>query len=217
MQEVIIVLQVLIFLGLGCIIFFRKYFLSYLEKKAENLATKEDISEITDKIESVKHDYAGQLESTKAELSNQINTYSYRYEKEYDVLTELTALLVDVKDACIRLRPLLDTQDTSKPEHEIKMERLEALFEARKSLYSIREKKRPFYPQEIYEAVLDIDRLVHKESFNYKYKSPLNDDKFQDYWDEAEKNQTAIVDKAERAMKVIRERVINWDSLSNGL
>ena len=30
----------------------------YFGKKGENLATKEDISEITNKIETVKHDYA---------------------------------------------------------------------------------------------------------------------------------------------------------------
>ena len=33
----------------------------YLSKKGENLATKEDISEITDKIESVKHEYATRI------------------------------------------------------------------------------------------------------------------------------------------------------------
>jgi hypothetical protein len=39
------------------------YFISYLKSKGKNLATKEDIETITDKIESVKSDYAQKLES----------------------------------------------------------------------------------------------------------------------------------------------------------
>ncbi|MCB4792797.1 MAG: hypothetical protein LHV68_13085 [Elusimicrobia bacterium] len=39
---------------IGCIYYFR----NYLKKKGENIATKEDIHEITDKIESVKQTYA---------------------------------------------------------------------------------------------------------------------------------------------------------------
>ena len=68
--------------------FFGKYF----GKKGENLATKQDISEITQKIENVRLEYAKQLESTKADLSSQLKTHGFRYEKEYEILNELTAL-----------------------------------------------------------------------------------------------------------------------------
>lgn len=41
-----------------------KYFLpGYLSEKGKNIATKEDISEITDKIESVKAQYSKEFES----------------------------------------------------------------------------------------------------------------------------------------------------------
>ena len=47
---------------------------SYLKKKAENVATKEDIEEITKKIEGIRSQYNEQLESHKAslQLSNQL-------------------------------------------------------------------------------------------------------------------------------------------------
>lgn len=47
---------------------------SYLKKKAENVATKEDIQEITKKIEDIRAYYSTQLESHKAslQLSNQL-------------------------------------------------------------------------------------------------------------------------------------------------
>lgn len=40
---------------------------SYLKEKGKNLATKEDIQEITKKIESIKYDYNKQLEEFKQE------------------------------------------------------------------------------------------------------------------------------------------------------
>ena len=47
---------------------------SYLKKKAENVATKQDIEEITKKIEDIRAQYTAQLESYKAslQLSNQL-------------------------------------------------------------------------------------------------------------------------------------------------
>jgi hypothetical protein len=47
----------------------RKYLPTYFQEKGKNLATKEDIGEITDKIEAVKTDYARQLELFKSEIS----------------------------------------------------------------------------------------------------------------------------------------------------
>ena len=46
----------------------KSYFPKYVSEKAKNLATKEDIAEITDKIEGVKSNYAHFLEKTKSEL-----------------------------------------------------------------------------------------------------------------------------------------------------
>ena len=56
------------------IVAFGAFFGSYLKKKAENVATKEDIQEITKKIEDIRAYYSTQLESHKAslQLSNQL-------------------------------------------------------------------------------------------------------------------------------------------------
>jgi hypothetical protein len=45
------------------------YFGSYLKKKGEDLATREDIAELTRKVEAVKIDYSRQIEDYKAELT----------------------------------------------------------------------------------------------------------------------------------------------------
>jgi hypothetical protein len=184
----------------------------YFGKKGENLATKEDISEITNKMETVKHDYARQLESTKAELSAQLNTHGFRYEKEYEVLSELTALLVEVRDASLSLRPVMDSRDSSKKDDEIKKERLQRLFEADRALYISREKKRPFYPPEIYEAVLAVEKSARSESINYQFKDRF-DGNVMSYWEEAEKHQKEIASLADVAMQHIRSRVTKWEAL----
>lgn len=148
-ETIIIILEILILLGLGSILLFRKLLFSYSTEKGINLATKEDIEEITEKIENVKLDYARQLEAARAELSSQINTHGFRYKKEYEVLNDLTGHLVDVRHAVLNLRPMLDFVDPKKSKNEIKQERLKIFYEARRELFFVREKKRPFFPDEI--------------------------------------------------------------------
>jgi len=53
--------------GGGIVFLFIKSFIpNYLSEKAKNLATKEDIADITDKVESVKTDYATILEEVRS-------------------------------------------------------------------------------------------------------------------------------------------------------
>lgn len=185
----------------------------YLGQKGKNLATKEDISEITNKIETVKHEYATQLESVKAGLSAQLSTHGYRYEKEYQVLSELTACLVEVRDTLLGLRPLLDYVDQKKSKEEVKQERLGRYYEAQRNLYQIREKKKPFYPDDIYQAVREVEKAGIRESIKYRYHSPDSyEGDWMKYWEEAEKNQDQIAEAAEQAVEKIRARVIKWDA-----
>ena len=216
-SNVIVILQFLILIGLGCIFLFRKFLFSYSSEKGKNLATKEDIADITQKIEDVKLIHAKQLESTRAELSSQINTHGFRYEKEYEVLSELSALLVDVRDASLSLRPALDFVDPNKTDEEIKKERLTRYYDALRALYVIREKKRPFYPDDIYQSIRTIEKESRSESIAYQYQDPNDGAKYMDYWDKAKENQDKITEFAEDSMSKIRERVTKWEALANGL
>ncbi len=164
----IITLQVLTLLGIGCIFLFKDYLFTYSKSKAKNLATKEDISEITNKIEEVKLDYAIKLEGTKADLSAQISNSSHRYEKEFEIMSEITEKLVTLRDKACLLRPALDYIDTSKTEDEIKRERLIEFHNAGRELYLAREYRRPFYPEDIYVAIKTVEDIAHLESVKYK-------------------------------------------------
>lgn len=70
---------------------------SYLKEKGKNLATKEDIEEITKKIESIKHDYNRQLEEFKQEQL-------IRYKAE--IVAELIAEWLDKPEDIKRLNKL---------------------------------------------------------------------------------------------------------------
>lgn len=216
-QEVIIVLQVLILVGGVCLLVFKDFLFSYGSEKGKNLATKEDIGEITNRIEAVKFEHARQLEDARAELSTQINTHGFRYEKEYEVLSELSSLLVDVRDACVSLRPVMDFIDPSKSEEERKRERLIRFYDSLRALYYVREKKRPFFPEDIYESIRMIENETRSESIEYEHRDPSHFERPIDYWEDARKNQAKITELAEDAMKKIRQRVNKWESLSDGL
>ena len=193
--------------------FLKSYFPGYFKKKGENLATKEDIADITHQIENVKHEYATQLENAKADLSALVTRHGFRYEKEYEVLGRLTELLVDLRDATVSLRPAVDYKDPSLPESEIKQERLARFYKAGQHVYQESQKKRPFFPSDIYESISAILKITHKESIEYRITDPYEREGFLAYWESAEKNQTAITQSVEDAMELIRNRVIKWDSV----
>ncbi|WP_146144902.1 hypothetical protein [Photobacterium sp. GB-27] len=211
MELVNITLQIIVLIAIGCLFLFRKLLFSYSNEKGKNIATKEDIGDITQKIEDVKIDYATQLEETKAALMSRISTHSYRFEKEYEVLSQLTECLVELRSATLQLRPIFDHVDLNESEDERKNKRLDRLYEARKALFQVRETKRPFFTEDIYQSILEIDKTAHHESIDYELRSP-NDLK-RDYWEDAEKNQTVMTQSVEQAMAKIRERVRSWDAL----
>jgi len=93
-MDVLLMLLQIITLGiLGYI--FKSYFPAYFHKKGENFATKEDIGDITQKIEQVKVQYSAQLEDIKLSLKSvydQRKSFSNRQQFEvlrfYDLATE---------------------------------------------------------------------------------------------------------------------------------
>lgn len=184
----------------------------YFKKKGENLATKEDIADITHQIETVKLEYEKQLESAKADLAVLVTRHGFRYEKEYDVLGRLTELLVELRDASVNLRPVVDFSDPELSRDQVKQQRLARLFEAGQAVYLESQNKRPFFPGEIFDSIEAILKMSHLEAVEYRIKDPLKMEGFLEYWETAAKNQNAITESVEVAMELIRNRVIKWDS-----
>lgn len=88
--------------------FLKSYLPGYFQKKGENLATKEDIKEITEKVEGIKAEYAKQLELYK----NEINLIEKR--------RELSAQVVDLINRYKELPSEYEKQDDEQDDEQFR-------------------------------------------------------------------------------------------------
>ncbi len=89
----------------GVYLFIKTFLPSYLSEKGKNLATKEDIESITDKIESVKTDYAKVLEGLRsnnqlklAEIEREKNIKKEVYLQAIEALTRTQNVVVNLSN-----------------------------------------------------------------------------------------------------------------------
>lgn len=98
MNTGILIINILLLIGeiiLGFILLFGKF---YLQKKGENIATKEDIAGITKEIESVKESYNKSLESHKIELQKEFEAHKYIS----NLCNSLDNLLLELISECLK-------------------------------------------------------------------------------------------------------------------
>ena len=93
-----IIIQVVVFtVGLILFFVFKNYYPKYFEAKGTNQATKEDIGEITEIVESIKTDLLKRTEELKAQLSlsnqHRLNIKSAEREAIFDYNKKLAAWL----------------------------------------------------------------------------------------------------------------------------
>ncbi len=192
-------------------LFFRSFFPSYFKEKGKNLATKEDIEGITNKIERIRSEYSSNLELVKAELNKQLHIHKISSEKEFEILSELWRALAQLKNATSSLRPEGDIIDERISEQERKKQRLNIFFENYYKFLEIVQYNKPFYPKEIYEDVNKIMRISMHEAIGYKNRSPDYDDKGYDpkYWDRAVENINQITVSVDKVCEKISNRFYN--------
>ena len=220
--------HVVIGLGLMLLAWIAKLYLpAYLKKKGENLATKEDIREITEKIEAVKSSftYANQkaenlatkedvreitdrIESVKADYGSRLQIQQIRYENEFKILLELAEKLVAVRDAAQGLRPEISYGDPNEPEE--KKRRATAYNDAAKQFYLFVEARQPFYPEDIYKTLKAFEDKTWKEFVQSKHQDPNSEQ----FWDDAVKNGGEIGTLASLALVLIRQRAQVWEKFN---
>ncbi|EIE1223058.1 hypothetical protein LCX91_004909 [Vibrio parahaemolyticus] len=100
METVKIILQITTLFGIGSIFLFRKFLFSYSSEKGKNLATKEDIEDITRKVESTKNEYIADIERLKVELLLVSRKHDILLDEKIRVFKKLQKRLVDFKKYC---------------------------------------------------------------------------------------------------------------------
>lgn len=95
------IIDVIILLGIiTIVIMLRSYLPSYAKEKGKNLATREDISEITRKVEEVRTQHSAQLEHLKVDLGLLSKKNDILLAEKVRVFKELQKRLVMFKRYC---------------------------------------------------------------------------------------------------------------------
>ena len=130
------------------------YFGAYLKEKAKNSATKEDIAEMTAKIEDSKSVYTERLEQLKAELLARSQFSKLRYEREMKIYEDIWPQVSSLREAVKALRPIADAPlKGGETKDSRKQEQGRHYMEADVAFSRAVERNRPFYPQEIWSEL----------------------------------------------------------------
>jgi hypothetical protein len=180
---------------------------SYFREKGKNLATKEDISEITQKVESIKTDLA-----TKQHFSR------VRYERELKVYEELWPKLCELQAAVLSLRPGFSFSSAENVSEEDKiLEQKKRFREAHRSFGLAVNHSRPFYPAEVWNQLNELIKLCWGEAIEWGLFSSRQlmqaKENREDYDEKAEKNADAINKQIDTICDVIRIRLSKFDSI----
>ena len=147
-------LKWLVLLGL-LTLFFRHYLVTYVAEKGKNKATKEDIEEITKRVEGVRGQFLAENEKLRAQLSKLVNVHRVQFEKEFSILSDIWAKLVDLRNATLAL-PAPGGIIGRPPSHE---QQLQQCADSWMQLRAGFEMNRPFFPQRIYDELQTLIKI----------------------------------------------------------
>lgn len=185
--------------------FGRNWIGSYISEKGKNLATREDIEDITRKIESVKTEYTNQTELLKSHLTFLTHTQTFAYQEEFKAFKIIWKRLIQFRKSTLGLRPVLDygsfDEDEQAKEKQRRLERFDA---DRLKLAEAIEFYKPFYPEHIFTELDNLLKVAVTEAVGYKHGKRED---FKKYWDTAEKNREEMLKGIASVCDLIRDRI----------
>lgn len=193
MTEVLVsIAGVVIMVAIG--LWIRTYLPAYMSEKGKNLATKEDIGLLTHKVEAVKLHYQRAGVVSEAQFEAEFKTYE-----------EIWECLIDVQRTALSLRPAVDTGlREGETNEQRQQQRLDEFAEAFNTFTRTYLKRRPFYPDQIFQELAALAALARGEAIDYQFGEPRLD---RGYWKQAHENAQKISDQVDQICKVIRERL----------
>jgi len=160
MSWVLFALNVLVLLGLVALgLLLKSYLPGYAREKGKNLATKEDVEEITHKIESVRSQYTSDAEKLRAELRVTAHERETRFarlhERRADAIDGLYRRLVKAHETFYAL-----TGGIVQSEHDTPEARLEAAGDAARELLSFFNENRLYFDHQLKAAFGKFERAL---------------------------------------------------------
>ena len=188
-----------------------RYLPAYAAQKGENLATKEDIAEITTSIESVKSGYAHELEGVRAAIESRLGIHQFRYQREFEILVRLSKKVVELRDATVMLRPESEYVNPDESENDRKRRKLARYTTASREFYQFYEPRRPFLPEALLESLRVLDQVAWHEVIQFRHRSSQGEGYDPKYWENALKNAAKIQAAADAVLAAIRQRAQTWE------
>jgi Txe/YoeB family toxin of Txe-Axe toxin-antitoxin module len=177
---------------------------SYLREKGKNLATKEDIGNITEQVERVKVDYTAAIERLRSDLSRTAYVHRVQFDLEIQSYREVWQKAINLRRTTHGLRPLLDAAYAEgETEESRRKERLDRYSKALDEFIITVDENKPFYVQGVFEKLNALSRLTYGEAVDYGFQR--SDDA--EYWRRAGKNVEKINGLIDDICEAIRSRV----------
>ncbi len=177
------------------------YFMPYFKEKGKNLATREDIEELTRLVESVKTEHAKKLAA-----------HTVRFEKEFKALEEIWGKLLKLRNTAMKLRPPGESYaNEERTKDEEKKKRFNEYREAFNAFWAVLYPNQPFLPPEIFSCLDDLLSTIWKEASSFKDSIDRRIDPREAEviagWHEAQENIELIIEKTDTVCEMIRRRI----------
>jgi hypothetical protein len=176
---------------------------AYFTKKGENLATREDIEGITEKVEEVKSTFARDMELLKIDLQQRSHMQGAVFDKEFTVLSEVWSAVADLRAVTLALMEI--EPDGSEPAAvDTRRARLNRFNEAYSALAKEVLRNKPFYVLTIFTSLEDL--LIRTKEFSFDYDVKYG-------WSRSDRQTIGgkfdeIINAVERLSEEIRARVV---------
>lgn len=202
----------LYFIATPILAFVASFLGSYLKAKAKNVATKEDIAEITGQIEAAKSVYTEKLEQLKADLVARSHFSKVRYEREMKIYEDIWPKVFSLREAVLWLRPVMDVPLIEGQTKESRNQERETRYaDASMTFSKAVENNRPFYPDEIWSKLLHLDNLCWGEAVESKFPDPRPGKGID--WANVVKKSKEITAQVDEICEAIRTRLKKFDEV----
>lgn len=118
-----------------------------------------------------------------ARLQRTVLVDRVQFEHEYTIYKEVWACLYSLRQATLRLRPVMDYVDPNESKEDRIRNRIRAFAEPFHAYRDTIEKSKPFYSEHVYTALSSVLDKCHNEVIDFEYSERSS----KEYWAEAAK------------------------------
>lgn len=157
----------------GCALFLK----TYLSRKAEHLATKEDLAALTRPVEEIKLEFRLQEERARATFGIQLAAHRVLFEHEFQVYRDLWERILVVRDKLNKYVSLAFVAARTGPADRVAG--YGEVSDAAKELIAFSERHRPFFAPEVHKALFMLSVTLRQIAAESSILDSISDDEIQ--------------------------------------